>query len=109
MTLGPNYQLGTAQASSLHISVRFYTECKGVKRGFSPPFFFVSRLFQRVNGTIGPNLFLTLQLKELEKTVCQRKMRKLTPTLEVNGCKLKNQGINRCKLKVLGVTQKTWV
>ena len=87
--------------------MQFYTECKGVKRGFSPPFFSVSRLFQRENGTIGPNLFATLQLKELEKTVRQRKIRKLTPALGVNGCKLKIQGVNQCKLKIPGVNQKT--
>ena len=74
--------------------MRFYTECKGVKRGFFPPSFTVSRLFPRENGTIGPDLFSTLQLKELEKTVRQRKMRKLTPTLGVNGCKPKNLGVN---------------
>ena len=83
--------------------MRFYTECKGVKHGFSPPFFSVSRLFPRENGSIGHNLFSTLQLKELEKTVRQRKMRKLTPTLYVNGCKLKIQGVNQCKLKIPGV------
>ena len=90
-----------AQASSLHIFVWFYTECKGVKRDFSPSTFIIFWLFPRENGPIGPNLFLTLQLKELEKTVRQRKMRKLTPILGVNGCKRKIRGANQCKLKII--------
>ena len=64
------------------------------KQGFQGTNITFLRLFLGEIGDVVPNHSAPPQLKETEKAVRQRKMRKLTLTLGVNGCKPKNLGVN---------------
>ena len=71
------------------------------KQGFQGTNITFLWLFLGEIGDVVPNRFAPPQLKETEKAVRQRKMRKLTPILGVNGCKRKIPGANQCKLKII--------